>query len=346
MSANNTTLPIEAESPSQVSLNVPYILLELVIALLSSVGNLLVCVAVMKNRRLRTVTNYFLVSLAVADVCVGAVAIPCAIMTDLGLPRHNFLLCVLMLSVLIMLTQSSIFSLLAIAVDRYVAIFSPFRYKVIMTHRNALITIVLTWLVAFLIGLVPAMGWHKGSPSDSYCYFVAVVDMNYMVYFNFFGCVLTPLLIMFVIYARIFLQVRYQLRRIANEARGGAGNERSMQSLTKEVKTATSLFLVLFLFTVCWIPLHVLNCISLLCPGNNTPYGLLLAAIILSHANSVVNPFLYAYRMKSYRRAFLSLIMCRSARETDDDTQVPSTTVGIETSRTNLPNMVLQGHPG
>uniref|UniRef100_A0AAZ1XFJ2 G-protein coupled receptors family 1 profile domain-containing protein n=1 Tax=Oreochromis aureus TaxID=47969 RepID=A0AAZ1XFJ2_OREAU len=101
----------------------------LVIAFFSTTGNLLVCVAVGLNRKLRTVTNYFLVSLAVADICVGAIAIPCAILTDIGLPRHNLYLCLLMLSVLIMFTQSSIFSLLAVAVERYIAIFMPFRYQ-------------------------------------------------------------------------------------------------------------------------------------------------------------------------------------------------------------------------
>ncbi len=116
---------------------------ELVIALLSTVGNLLVCVAVGLNRKLQTVTNYFLVSLAVADICVGSLAIPCAILTDLGIPQHNLYLCLLMLSVLIMLTQSSIFSLLAIAIERYIAIFMPFQYHRLMTARNAVLVLYL-----------------------------------------------------------------------------------------------------------------------------------------------------------------------------------------------------------
>ena len=72
-----------------VSPNVPYMAAELVIAILSTVGNLMVCAAVALNRKLRTVTNYFLVSLAVADICVGALAIPCAILTGVGVPRHD-----------------------------------------------------------------------------------------------------------------------------------------------------------------------------------------------------------------------------------------------------------------
>ncbi|XP_061563468.1 adenosine receptor A1-like [Cololabis saira] len=295
----------------EISPNVPYMVAELVIAFSSTLGNLLVCVAVGFNRKLRTVTNYFLVSLAVADVCVGTVAIPCAILTDMGVPRDSLYLCLLMLSVLIMFTQSSIFSLLAVAVERYVAIFMPFRYHVLMTPRNAALVILATWVLAFLIGLVPLMGWHKAPPESGYCFFVFVVDMTYMVYFNFFACLLMPLLIMFLIYAQIFATVKRQVRRIASEQRGrGEQQSRAAERMRREMKMATSLFLVLFLFTVCWIPLHVINCFLLLCPHCPVPLELLLAAIILSHANSAVNPFLYAYTMKAFRDAFKEIFLC------------------------------------
>ncbi|XP_036003313.1 adenosine receptor A1-like [Fundulus heteroclitus] len=308
---NSTTFSSSPPAPAadaSLSPNVPYVTAELIIALLSTLGNLLVCAAVALNRKLRTVTNYFLVSLAVADVCVGAIAIPCAILTDAGLPRHNLYLCVLMLSVLIMFTQSSIFSLLAVAVERYVAIFMPFRYRALMTPRNAVLVILATWLLAFLIGLVPLMGWRKTAPA-AYCFFVLVVDMTYMVYFNFFACVLAPLVVMFLIYAQIFAAVKRQARRTGAERRGRAGGG-AAASMRREVKTATSLFLVLFLFTVCWVPLHVINCFLLLCPRCPVPLELLLAAIILSHANSAVNPFLYAYTMTPFRDTFKAIFLC------------------------------------
>ncbi|KAM4529179.1 adenosine A2c receptor [Fundulus diaphanus] len=312
---NSTTFSTSPPAPAAgaaLSPNVPYVTAELIIALSSTLGNLLVCAAVALNRKLRTVTNYFLVSLAVADICVGVIAIPCAILTDAGLPRYNLYLCVLMLSVLIMFTQSSIFSLLAVAVERYVAIFMPLRYRALMTPRNAVLVILATWLLAFLIGLVPLMGWRKTAPAaGGYCFFVLVVDMTYMVYFNFFACVLAPLVVMFLIYARIFAAVKRQARRTGPERRGRAdGRSGAAASMRREMKTATSLFLVLFLFTVCWIPLHVINCFLLLCPRCPVPLELLLAAIILSHANSAVNPFLYAYTMTAFRDTFKAIFLC------------------------------------
>lgn len=56
-----------------------YIILELVIALLAVGGNVLVCWAVFLNSNLQSITNFFVVSLAVADIAVGLLAIPFAI---------------------------------------------------------------------------------------------------------------------------------------------------------------------------------------------------------------------------------------------------------------------------
>ncbi|KAJ8009697.1 hypothetical protein DPEC_G00094200 [Dallia pectoralis] len=310
----NSSIPPTHPPPDLELPNIVYMVTEVVIATLSTLGNLLVCVAVGFNRKLRTVTNCFLVSLAVADMCVGALAIPCAILTSMGVPQHNLYLCLLMLSVLITLTQSSIFSLLAIAVERYIAILQPFRYCVIMTPRNAMVVILVTWALAFLIGLVPLMGWHKQPPDSGYCLFVLVVDMTYMVYFNFFACVLAPLVVMFIIYAQIFATVKRQLRCVA-AAGGAAGVKGRTAGANRELKTATLLFLVLFLFAACWVPLHIINCFLLLCPGCHVPLELLLAAIILSHANSAVNPFLYAYKMTTFRNTFRAILQCFRAQE-------------------------------
>ena len=198
----------------------------------------------------------------------------------------------------------------------------PFRHQRLMTPQAALLIIVGTWLLSFLIGLVPLMGWYRSPPASGHCFFVFVVDMTYMVYFNFFACVLAPLVVMFLIYARIFAVVKRQQRRIATERGVVAdkeGAEARAAQMKQEVRTATSVFLVLFLFTVCWIPLHVINCFLLLCPVCPVPLPLLLTAIILSHANSAVNPVIYACKMKAFRHTFKAIFCCRRIAEGADE---------------------------
>ncbi|KAG7516496.1 adenosine receptor A2b [Solea senegalensis] len=101
-----------------------YIFIEVVIAILSISGNILVCWAVAINSTLKNATNYFLVSLAVADILVGCLAIPFAITISIGIDL-DFYGCLFLACFVLVLTQSSIFSLLAIAIDRYLAVKIP-----------------------------------------------------------------------------------------------------------------------------------------------------------------------------------------------------------------------------
>lgn len=103
-----------------------YIVIEVAIAVLSISGNILVCWAVAINTTLKNATNYFLVSLAVADILVGCLAIPFAITISLGI-ELDFYGCLFLACFVLVLTQSSIFSLLAIAIDRYLAVKIPLR---------------------------------------------------------------------------------------------------------------------------------------------------------------------------------------------------------------------------
>lgn len=296
--------------PKQEFFHGPYIAAEVTISILSTSGNLLVCIAVGRNKKLRTVTNYFLVSLAAADFFVGTLAIPCAIMTDLGLPHNNLYLCITIVYMLITLTQSSVFSLLAIAIERYVAILLPFHYQRLLKPRNARLVIMLTWVLAFLLSSVPLLDFQNQSRQINYCFFACVVDIAFMVYFNFFGCALIPLLVMFFIYAHIFITVRRQVRRIATLHSALEAQAKQNSAMRRDAKKATLIFLLIFFFVLCWMPIHIMNCLQQFCPHCTVPLPLILTAVILSHANSAINPLLYAYRMKSFRQAFKAIFLC------------------------------------
>ncbi|XP_067864687.1 adenosine receptor A2b [Heptranchias perlo] len=318
----------------------PYVALELLMAVLATLGNLLVCWAVSANRRLRTATNYFLVSLAVADIAVGSFAIPTAIIISIGFSTH-FLRCLFLVCFVLVPTQSSIFSLLAVAIDRYLTISIHLRYKGLITGRRARLIIAVFWILSLVIGLTPFLGWNqwhvaeKGCPNitdmalnpgnDSClwdcsvkCLFLNVVDMNYMVYFNFLGCVLTPLLIMLGIYVKIFTVARKQLRKIELNS---VNSDSSRTYLQNQVRVAKSLSIIVGFFAFCWLPLHILNCINHFHPQyfNTMDPRIMNAAIILSHTNSVGNPIIYAYRLQEFRMTFHKIIFKHILCKTDND---------------------------
>ncbi|XP_064825257.1 adenosine receptor A1-like [Oncorhynchus masou masou] len=112
----NGTMPVEAI----------YIVMEVIIAVTSVIGNVMVIWAVRINRSMRDTTFCFIVSLALADITVGALVIPLAITINIGFEMH-FYSCLLVTCIMLVLTQSSILALLAIAIDRYLRVKIPMR---------------------------------------------------------------------------------------------------------------------------------------------------------------------------------------------------------------------------
>ena len=100
---------------------ISYITAEAVIGLCAIVGNMLVIWVVKLNPSLHTTTFYFIVSLALADIAVGVLVMPLAVVISLGITVH-FYGCLLMTCLLLVFTHASILFLLAIAVDRYLRV--------------------------------------------------------------------------------------------------------------------------------------------------------------------------------------------------------------------------------
>ncbi|XP_047216825.1 adenosine receptor A1-like isoform X2 [Girardinichthys multiradiatus] len=247
---------------------ITYTVLEVFIAVACCLGNVLVVFAVAVGIQdcLRKPTFCFLVSLAVADFLVGAVAVPLAVLLDgwVSLTSHQ---CLFLSCVVLVLTEASVLSLLAIAIDRYLRLHMPFRYKVIVTPRRTLLVVSVCWILSCLLGFTPLFGWHNlsvvgyysnntpsTSPNSSQCTFLSVISLPFMVYFNFLGCVMAPLLVMMFLYIIIFWSLHKRLMNSCPLARA---------SLLREKRLACSLALVLTLFGCCWIPLHLMNCLLL-----------------------------------------------------------------------------------
>ncbi|XP_038134448.1 adenosine receptor A1 [Cyprinodon tularosa] len=320
----------------QEHMDVVYISIEVAIAVASVLGNVLVVLAVYVNRALRDTTFSFIVSLAVADIAVGSLVIPLAIVISLGFSTQ-FYTCLILSSLVLIITQSSILSLLAIAIDRYLRIKIPTRYNDIVTQGRAYMAVCMCWILSFLSGLVPLVGWNNQSSrnlsnsSEIVCKFKTVIRMDYMVYFNFFVCVVVPLSLMIILYGEIFRVIRQQLNR---RAEATCDRERYYR---KELKLAKSLALVVFLFIMCWMPIHIINCIDFFCPYYEIPKFAVYIGIFMSHVNSALNPMVYAFRMKRFRQTLILITRrCMLCKDTMATTYPSSTIEANDKMTVNL----------
>ncbi len=126
------------------------------------IGNLLVVAAVLTTVKLQTVTNTFIVSLAVADLLVGVFVLPFSNANEV-LRYWTFgpIWCSVWLAVDVWLCTASILNLCAISLDRYLAISKPFKYPNLMTPKRGKILVALVWVLSFLICFPPLIGWNE-----------------------------------------------------------------------------------------------------------------------------------------------------------------------------------------
>ena len=272
------------------------------VGLASAAGNLLVLYVIFHHKSLHKPTNYFISSLAAADLLVGIIGIPCVIVTNFKLP-HNFYGCLIMSCMIVILTQISIFSLLAIAIERFLAVRYPVFHRQRVSSKFVATIIVICWTCGTLVGLMPVFGWNSGPPVREVCDFVWVMDMKYLVYIFFFSCFLCPLLIIYGTYCYIFYVI-YK-KHLASKSRNSIdsiSSNNSKSRVKKESRAAVKIFLVIIVFTACWLPIHLMNALTLYLEIANS--HVVICAILLSHANSAINPFLYAHVNLKFREAF------------------------------------------
>lgn len=119
-------LHLDTHKHFATNMSVIYMVVEVLIAFSCCLGNALVILAVWLNKSLQKPTFCLIVSLAVADIMVGCVAIPMAVVVD-GQVTTSFHGCVFISCIVILLTLVSVLCLMAIALDRFFRVYVPLR---------------------------------------------------------------------------------------------------------------------------------------------------------------------------------------------------------------------------
>ncbi|XP_068632286.1 dopamine D2-like receptor [Battus philenor] len=186
-------------------------LLLLIFPFFTLFGNVLVILSVVRERTLQTVTNYFIVSLAVADLLVAVVVMPFGVYYlvngSWGLPAF---ICDVYIAMDVTSSTSSIFNLVAISVDRYIAVTQPIKYAKHKNNRRVWFTIVLVWLVSAAIGAPIVLGLND-TPDRNFneCLFNS---QNYVLYSSI-GSFYIPCIMMMFLYYNIFKALRKRAKK-------------------------------------------------------------------------------------------------------------------------------------
>lgn len=303
--------------------------------------NVLVLLTIWRTKKFHKPMYYFIGNLALSDLLAGLVYTANILLSGANTYKLSPTQWFFREGSMFVALAASVFSLLAIAIERHLTMLQMKLHNQGKAHRVFLL-ISAVWMVAALLGGLPVLGWNCISSMETCS---TVLPLYHKTYILFCTSVFSIILLAIVVlYARIYALVRTRSRtlvlRKAPNGRGGSGaNSRSSEKSMALLKTV---IIVLSCFIACWAPLFVLLLLDVAC---HTKGCLILYQaewfLALAVLNSAMNPLIYTLTSEEMRRAFLSTLLC-SASCLRPAAKVARPIMGAEFSRSKSDN---SSHP-
>ncbi|VEL33864.1 unnamed protein product [Protopolystoma xenopodis] len=287
------------------------------IVVIGFVGNILVMIVIMINKQMRNTTTLLIFFLAVADFAFILFCVP---LTGSIYVNGSFLLGTWVCKVYTYLTFLtaflSVYTLVLMSLDRYLAVVHPIESLSIRTTRNTLIAVSSTWLILILACLpilqesnISLISDEKTNSLPCHQRLCIITYLDQPSLFNdlfFIFGYLVPFGVISVLYG--LLVNRLLCGRTARMAQSSEA-QRSKKRVTRMV------VVVVCVFGVCWLPIQVIFMLQFHTEIMRrytdiaTPFQVI--SNFLAYANSSMNPVLYAFLSDNFRRAFAGLLCLR-----------------------------------
>ena len=260
---------------------IPLILVNAIVCVLGSLGNVLVCLAIATNFRLRRASNYLLFSLAIADLIVTFVCEPIVLeyisfLTFFHECRSSWELPVYSISSCFS-CQSSVLHLAAISLDRFLAVAFPLRHKIFMEKGGLKVMLIASWSIPILTSVLPNI-IPKGFTPVFYFIRIGIFVFSGLSSFFFHFLIVVALL-------------SYEKKT------------KQLRARTVSVRVTRTLAIATGVFFVCWVPMTTVIAVG---KGRRSPLYFWLETLALS--NSAMNFVIYSARMGDFKDAYVGIL--------------------------------------
>lgn len=281
-----------------------------IIIIIGLIGNALVVVVVAANAQMRSTTNLLIINLAVADLLFIVFCVPFTA-TDYVLTYWPFgdVWCKIVQYLIVVTAYASVYTLVLMSLDRFLAVVHPIRSMSVRTERHAIIAIGITWVVIVTTS-VPVYYSHGEKhymfSSDEHIVCIFLNEEYQWAGFQisfFVTSYVLPLALICGLYLCMLLRL---WRGVAPGGRVSAESRRGKRRVTRMV------VVVVATFAICWFPIQIILVLKSLDRYEITTFGVMIQIIshVLAYMNSCVNPILYAYLSENFRKAFRKMIYC------------------------------------
>lgn len=278
----------------------------------SLIGNLLLCNIVYRRPAMRSGINLLLANLALSDFANSLFNLPLTVVLfNLQYWPFGHVVCGLNVVLSFIMNIEKISILTAISVDRY---FIIVKRKDTMTPSKAYVFITCSWLIAFIISLMPVLGWGNYKYRCGYIQCMMDVEArsghvaSYLIFLTSLT-IFVPAVILIFAYSRIFRTVQRSCFRVENHppVTPTAMHRKGRLFIDYGYKRRTSatIFLLCLVLMICLMPIGVLNVHLSLSGGfsQTVTRHVYLAFLWLSYVHGAINPLIYFSRIKKFREA-------------------------------------------
>ncbi|XP_071196208.1 trace amine-associated receptor 13c-like [Salvelinus alpinus] len=293
-----------------------YITLYIFFSLISAVTvflNVLVIISISHFKQLHTPTNLLILSLAVADVLVGLIAIPVTTVAIME-PCWGFgeYFCVFHIYIDFLCTSLSLGNLVLISIDRYVAVCDPLLYHSKITITRLMCCISITWCCCIIYDAAIIKNFVNVQVPNrclTECFIFEGITWGNIVEIVF--TMVVPCSVIITLYMKIFVVARLQARKVFSKEAASVSGVKTVQANKSERKAAKTLSIVVFTYLICWIPFLFSSFFQLSFFSDNFSFILGFLPLV----NSFINPIIYAFFYPWFKvtaKHILTLILRRS----------------------------------
>ncbi|XP_040113952.1 D(2) dopamine receptor isoform X1 [Oryx dammah] len=192
-------------------------------------GNVLVCMAVSREKALQTTTNYLIVSLAVADLLVATLVMPWVVYLEVvGEWKFSRIHCDIFVTLDVMMCTASILNLCAISIDRYTAVAMPMLYNTrYSSKRRVTVMIAIVWALSFTISCPMLFGLNNTDQNE--CIIANPAFVVYSSIVSFY----VPFIVTLLVYIKIYIVLRRRRKRV-NTKRSSRAFRANLKAPLKE----------------------------------------------------------------------------------------------------------------
>lgn len=294
--ANSSHNDTDTHSGTVEVVRVLQLLFYSVIIAVGSVGNALICLAIL-SRKKRKISEYFILNLAITDLSTSIVSIPLDIIERLaGYWPYGSFLCKVVYPLQTILMSVSVATLLAMSLERHRAIMHPLKPR--MKGSKPMIMICAIWVSSTLLvsPYIYVLGFEAGSCVEDWPGTGYVKAYTMSVFIVLYICPLFGITIAYVRIGRKLYQDIKTLKVVMADSEGGLTGKQMLKTRAHRNVRIVKIFVTAVLaFAVCMLPNHAMWLWNDYGSGHSSKYftDLLVFTNILVYANSCVNPFIF-----------------------------------------------------